>query len=64
MGLQGMENAMMGITSVSLGNTGWLPVLRRRVFFILYPLLKAAFQEPPLSANLEGRDLPVLNHAV
>jgi hypothetical protein len=35
-----------------------------KVFFFLYPLLEAAFQYAPLSADLKCRDLPVLDHAV
>jgi len=34
------------------------------VFFFLNPFLKAAFQNAPLSADLECRDLPMLDHAV
>ena len=59
-----MEIALLRNASASASQTGWLPVFWRRVLFNLDPLLKAAFQYAPLSANLKSRDLPVLDHPV
>jgi len=46
---------------------GWLVVLSSfwdDILLFLDPFLKTAFQDAPLTADLECRNLPVLDHAV
>ena len=37
---------------------------RSSIFLLLYPLLEAAFKDPPLAADLERGNLTILNHSV
>src|SRR5687768_13149668 len=52
--------SQMGRGRQTFGLTG----LGGCIFFFLNPLLKTAFQNAPLAADLECWNLPVLNHAM
>jgi hypothetical protein len=63
-----LAGALIEAYAVDAGNYGSrgdvLACFGPKMLFVFHPFLKTAFQDAPLPANLEGRNLAVLNHAV